>query len=169
MLEIGGLVIHAECGFDIDQAYEYLGGESVMRAMNGRAIKQQTWSKLRVVTSGSGWAPACLDSLDYAAQMVLKCVIPTGIFSNASRQAILPAGRRSDAEHFPFAWAYTPSGRVMTPISISGNVVTCDAVPGAISYQVMYYPQITVYAMRPTHSGNSGDASYAWKLVCEEV
>lgn len=170
MLEIGGLVVRLDSGFDLDQQYEYLGGESVMRAMSGRGIKQQTWSKLRVTTSGSGWAPAALDSLDYSAQMTLKCIVPIGVFANpATRQATLPAARRSDASHEPFAWAYTSSGRVPTPVVLVGDTATCDAVAGAQAYQVMYYPSLVVYAMRPRHSGSLGEASYAWELICEEV
>ena len=92
------------------------------------------------------------------------------LIANASRQATLPAGRRADAGHLPFALALLPFGDVVpTPLSIVGNVGTAAAVADAIGYQILYFPLLTCWVQRPSESGSRGDASYRWELVAEEV
>lgn len=171
IFELGPLVIPSIAGFELSQQYQPLGGESIFRAISGRGIKQMSYDKLRVVTSASGWIPAGLESLDYQAQHVLKCVIPRRIVADpVTRQATLPTARRSDAGHDPFAIAMMDSGRaVRTSMSLAGNLATVDAVSSAVGYAVLYLPQLTVWAMRPNTSGDAGTATYRWELTCEEV
>ena len=84
--------------------------------------------------------------------------------------ATLPAARRSDSGHTPYGIAILPSGQaVKTAAALVGDVATVTAVSGATAYAVQYYPQLTVWALRPSASGNRGDASHRWELVCEEV
>lgn len=170
-LEIGSLVVPLLAGMDIDQKYDALGGEKILRAGNGRGIKQMTYERLRVTTSGSGWMPAGLESLDFTAQHVVKCVVPRGLTANFStRQATLPAARRSDGDYIPFGTALLAGGRAInTPVTMAGNVGTCTAVSGALSYHVSYFPSVTCWLMRPQTSGNLADASYRWELTAEEV
>ena len=170
-LLIGSLSIPLLAALEIDQQYQPIGGETILRAGSGRGILQRTWRKTRVVTSGSGWMPSGLRSLDFDAQHVLACVVPDGVPAVfATRQATLPAARRADSGFTPFATALLAGGRaVSTPVAMSGNVATCDAVAGAVSYQVNYYPAPTVWLMRPNESGNQADASYRWELIAEEI
>ena len=63
-LIIGTLSIPTVAALDIDQAYEPLGGESIFRTVSGAGLKQSTWQRTRIVTSGRGWLPAGLDTLD---------------------------------------------------------------------------------------------------------
>lgn len=169
--QLGNFTLPALAGLDIDQQYAALGSEAILRAGSGRGIKQMTYHKLRVVTSGSGWLPGGLESLDFAAQHTLRCVVPRGMpVVFATRQATLPAARRSDAGYTPFATAIRADGSAVdAAVSVAGNVATVAAVSGAVDYRVAYYPQLTVWAMRPETSGNVGDASYSWSLTCEEV
>jgi len=169
--QLGTITLPVVAGFDLDQSYENIGGESIFRTLSGRGIKQMTYAKLRVSTSGAGWIPSGLEALDYTAQMTLKCIVPKGIGATfATRQATLPAGRRSDSGFTPFGTAIMSDGRhVSTAATLAGNVATLDAVSGAVAYQANYYPSLTVWAMRPSGSGSLTDASYRWEIVCEEV
>ncbi len=170
-LLIGSLSIPLLAALDIDQQYQPIGGETILRAVSGRGIKQMTYQRLRITTSGTGWLHPGLHSLDFTAQHVLSCVVPRSLPADFStRQATLPAARRADSGFTPFGTALLPGGRaVSTPASMAGNVATCDAVSGALAYQVNYYPAPTVWLMRPNESGNQADASYRWELIAEEV
>ncbi|MBP8788784.1 MAG: hypothetical protein KBH41_15180 [Azonexus sp.] len=170
-LIIGTLSIPTVAALDIDQAYEPLGGESIFRTVSGAGLKQSTWQRTRIVTSGRGWLPAGLDTLDSTQQHVLKCITPRRVPADfATRQATLPAARRSDTGHTPWGVALMSDGSpVYTPAAMGGDVATLDAVAGAVAYQALYFPQMTVWVARPTDSGTRSDASYQWQLVCEEV
>lgn len=171
MLKLGALEVPTLAALDLEQTYAPIGGESIFRTVGGAGIKQTTWKKTRITTSGSGWLPAGLEALDTTVSMTLACITPRSVPAVfATRQATLPATRRSDAGHTPWGVAIlADGGTVKTSASIVGNVATLAAVAGAVAYQAMYLPQYTVWAMRPTESGNRGDASYRWELDCEEV
>ena len=170
-LKIGTLEIPLLAALELEQTYAPLGAETILRTLGGTGIKQMSWTRTRVTTSGSGWIPPGLDTLDTSQQMTLACVIPRSIPANfATRQATLPAARRSDAGHTPWGVAILADGSaVATTASLAGNVATLAAVTGAVAYVAMYLPSLTVWAQRPTDSGTPGDASYRWEFVCEEV
>lgn len=168
-LQIGSLVVSTLEALDLDQTYERIGGESIFRAADGTGIKQASWDKLRVTTSGGGWMPPALSALDVNQTQVLRCVVPRAV-PCAGLVATLPAARRSDAGHVPYGIAYLASGEaVKTPASLAGDVATLAAVSGATSYVALYYPELTVWLLRPRTSGNPRDATHRWELVCEEV
>lgn len=171
ILKIGALEIPTLAALDIEQSYEPIGGESIFRSINGTGIKQETYKKTRITTQGSGWLPAGLDTIDTAVPAALACITPRKVPANfATRQATLPAARRSDAGHLPWGIALLSDGSpVMTAATLSGHVATLSPIAGAVAYLAMYLPQLTVWVMRPTDSGTRSDASYAWQLVCEEV
>lgn len=170
-LKIGALEIPLLAALDIEQNYEALGGEFVFRAVDGTGIKQSTWKKLRVTTSGGGWVPAGLESLDVSVPLTVACIVPRAVpASMVTRQATLPAARRSDTGHTPWGLALLPDGAVTeTTISIAGNVATLGAVADAIAYRAMYLPQITAWVSRPRDSGVRNEAGYRWEITCEEV
>lgn len=170
-LKIGALSIPLLAALEIDQSYETLGGEFIFRTVNGTGLPQTTWKRTRITTSGSGWLPAGLDTLVTTSQLVLSCIVPRSVpAALATRQCTLPAGRRSDAGHLPWGVAIMSDGSpVSTTASLTGNVATLAAVAGAVAYQAMYLPQFTVWASRPTDSGQRSSASYSWQLICEEV
>lgn len=170
-LNIGSIAIPLLAALDIEQSYEAIGGEAVFRTVNGTGIKQSTWQKLRVTTSGGGWIPAGLETLDFTQPLTLGCILPRAVPADFStRQATLPAARRTDAGHTPWGLALLPDGGITeTALSLAGNVATLMAVSEAIAYQAMYLPQITVWASRPRDSGTRNDAGYRWELVAEEV
>lgn len=169
--EIGSLVIRPVAGFDLQQDYQAIDPENLLRTVSGRAVKQMTYQKLRVTTTGSGWIPAGLQTLDRSAQHVVKCIKPRYVEAVfATRQATLPAARRSDAGHTPWGYAFMADGAaVASPVTLAGNVATVAAVSGAVAYGVGYLPQITAYVMAPAESGDMGSATYRWEIVAEEV
>jgi len=171
MFKIGTLEIATRAALEIEQTYEPMGGEGIFRTVNGSGLKQSTWNKTRIVSAGSGWLPAGLESLNVNAQLTLSCIVPRAVPAVfATRQATLPATRRTDTGHTPWGIAFLADGSpVKTPASLAGNVATLDPVAGAVAYQALYLPQFTVLAFRPTDSGTRGDASYRWQFVCEEV
>jgi len=171
ILKFGTLEIPLLAALDIEQTYPPIGGEALLRTVSGAGIKQMTWRKTRIVTTGSGWLPAGLDTLDTAATLAIACVVPRTVPAVfATRQATLPAARRSDSGHLPWGVAVMPDNSVIvTPATMAGNVATLDAVANAVSYKALYLPLITCWAMRPTDSGTPGDASYRWEITAEEA
>ena len=171
ILKFGTLEIPLLAALDIEQTYPPIGGEALLRTVSGAGIKQMTWRKTRIVTTGSGWLPAGLDTLDTSATLAIACVVPRTVPAVfATRQATLPAARRSDSGHLPWGVAVMPDNSVIvTPATMAGNVATLDAVANAVSYKALYLPLITCWAMRPTDSGTPGDASYRWEITAEEA
>ena len=171
MLKIGSLEIPTLAALDIEQSFELLGGESIFRTVSGAGLKQETWKRTAINTTGSGWLPAGLDTLDRSAPLVLACVTPRKVPAVlATRQATLPTTRRADAGHTPWGIAYLADGStVRTALSLAGNVATLAAVAGAVAYEAYYLPQFTVWAGKPVESGSRSDASYRWEIACEEI
>ena len=128
LLKIGALAIPNRAALDIEQTYETIGGETLLRTVSGAAIKQETWRRLRTTISGGGWLPAGLETIDTSTTQTVACLVPRALIADASRQATLPVGRRADAGHLPFALALLPFG---------------DAVP--VSYTHLTLP--TIYSV----------------------
>jgi hypothetical protein len=171
--EIGSLVVYPVAGFDLQQDYAAIQREAILRSITARGIKQMAegHEKLRVTTSGSGWMPAGLNSIDRSQQWVVKCIKPRSVPANFStRQATLPSSRRNDAGFTPWGYAVQPDGMaVKVGVTLVGNLATVEAVAGAVAYAVGYFPQITAYVSPPAESGDMGTATYRWEIVAEEV
>ncbi|MBL0307648.1 MAG: hypothetical protein IPQ25_16960 [Chitinophagaceae bacterium] len=167
ILKIGAFELPVYASFDVTQRYEPIGGETILRAVSGRGILQRTWRKTRVVTSGGGWVPSGLQSLDFDSQHAVACIAPETIPADlATRQAELPVTRRSDADHVPYGLAQLPGGQtVAADVTLAGDIATVAAVTGAVAYQVGYYPLLTCWLLRPSRSGQD----HSWELIAEEV
>ncbi len=169
-LKIGSIEIPARSSLDLEQTYEPLGGETILRTLSGAGIKQATWQKTRTVISGGGWIPPGLAHLDYTTQQTFACIVPRALIANGARQATLPAARRGDAGFEPWGWAMMVDGSVIaSELTVVSHVATVAAVADAIGYQVLYYPLITCWISRPNESGSRGEATYRWELIAEEV
>lgn len=167
ILKIGAYEMPVYAALDAEQRYEPIGGEVILRAASGRGILQRTWKKTRIVTSGTGWLPSGLQALDFDVPHLVACIaaetVPAGV---VSRQAILPAGRRSDAGHHPYGLAQLGNGQTIpSPVSLAGDLATVAEVAGAVGYQVGYYPLINCWLLQPTRSGPEP----RWEIVAEEV
>lgn len=169
-LKIGALEIPTRSALDLDQTYEPIGGETLLRTMSGLGIKQMTWAKLRTTISGGGWIPPGLAAIDSGQQQAIACLVPRTITADGNRQATLPVARRADSGCAPYGLALLDHNVVVeVAVTLAGNVATADAYGGALAYQICYFPLLTCWVSRPTESGSRGDASYRWELVAEEV
>jgi hypothetical protein len=170
ILIIGSVSIPNRAALDLTQTYEPIGGDTLLRTLSGLGIKQVTWKKTRTTITSSGWIPPGLATIDPASQINIACIVPRAIACDASRQATLPAERRADAGHTPWAFALMADGGIVsTPVSIVGNVATATSVANAIGYQVLYLPLLTCWVNRPVESGARADATYQWTLTAEEI
>lgn len=167
LFELGGVQVPLAAGLDLQQSYEPIGGWTLLRMMNGAAIKQQHWQKLRTSVSGEGWIPEGLQALDYSAAMTLKCVAPRALAS-ASNVIVLPAARRADAA--PFGFVVMADGSLRdTPGSLAVDTFTLTVVSGAVRYVAHYYPQLSVMAEPPRTRYALAGGIAGWSLDAEEV
>lgn len=167
--ELGGVIVAEKAAGDIEVAFEPFGGSTwpPLRMLNGDAVVQQVWQKLRVRVSGGGIVPAGLSGLDYTAQLTLKSSASRAIQS-ASNVITIPAARRVDTGYAPAGFAVVGGRYVPTAIALIGNVATLTAVTGASNYGVIYWPQLIVYA-RFTSNMASASARHTWQIDAEEV
>ena len=169
LFQLGDVTVPVLAGVDqLAHRYEPIGGESIFRASTGRGVKQMTWSKTRITISGAGWVPSGLQGLDYSRSMILRCVAPLSL-NTSGAAVVLPAKRRSDPGHQPFAIALLKNGTLPTGLELVGDVATPAPIPGAVGYSVCWYPEFEVWAMRPQQAGERTTAAHSWELTAEEV
>lgn len=166
-LEIDGLVIPVQAAGDIEQSFESLGGSTLHRILNGAALKQTHWRKIRTRISGSGWVPPGLAGLDYDAQLLLKSCSARALQA-VGNVITVPTARRTDTGYEPTGYAVVNGCYVSTPLALVGNTATLTVVIGAQGYGVKYWPQITVYAAF-SESNRAMGSSWTWQIEAEEV
>jgi hypothetical protein len=169
-LKIGSLEIPVRAAIDADQTYTQLGGETILRTISGAGIRQETWKRTRTTINGNGWLPAALAAIDTTVSMDVACIAPQALVADVNRQATIPAARRSDAGHLPWAFALMPDGALAnTTLTIVGNVATAAAVSGSTGYLIHYFPLLHCWVNRPSQSFSLARAMHTWELIAEEV
>ena len=88
VLKIAGRMISVAAMLDYDQSIEPIGGSETRRMANGAAYKMTHWGKHRISISGSGWIPAPLVGINYAAPFEIELAKPEAFAVGES----LPAG-----------------------------------------------------------------------------
>lgn len=169
--KIDGNVYPVESRLEFSQSYAPINGSSIVRMLDGSAIKQRNWIKISTSLSGSGWVPPGLDNegMDYCAEHVLSCAAQRSIVS-ATNVIVIPSERRTDSGYEPVGFAIVKERQVSTPISISVDTVTLDTVPDATGYQVIYWPEITVlFSEPPQVETDISGAAVSWSLEAEQV
>lgn len=166
-LKIGGVEFALQT-WPATQSYPPLEGATLHRMLNGAGVKQTHWRKLTTTISGTGWAPAALDGIDWSAAVEIACIKPRTIHS-ATVAATLPAARRSDFADAVLARAIVGGNLVPTPVNVLVNTATATAVAGATGYQFMYYPKANFYSAGPTEDLDVETGVYSWTLTAEEV
>lgn len=167
-LTIDGIRLPLAVAGAISQTYEDFGGFGLLRLGLGAAVHQEVWRKTRTTLSASGLIPPGLAAVDWTAAHTLGCVAPRSIQS-ASNVIALPAARRTDAA--PYGFAVDAIG-LLRPVAVgvAGNTATLAVWAGAVSYQVLYYPLLTVRAPAGVRvEYDAAGAAAGWELVCEEV
>jgi hypothetical protein len=171
ILKIGNLSIPVRSAIDAEQTYSAIGGETILRTISGAGIRQETWKRIRTTISGGGWVPPGLDAIDTTSPLFIACIAPRAVVADANLQAVLPAARRSDAGHEPWAFALMPNGELSASalVASGANAFTAAAVSRAVGYLVNYYPLLQCWVNRPTQSFAVSGANYSWELIAEEV
>lgn len=162
-LIVAGIEVPLEGSLRLTQNYEWIGGRSVRRTMNGSALEQRNWKKLRTTIAGGGWMPDGLASLEGAVQ--IDCVATLSVTSPANLIA-LPTDARGDVIHFGWAWA--AGQRVTTPVAVAGRTATLTVVPGATRYMVEYWPSVVMILDPVAPSQDLGTRDYDWQITAEE-
>ena len=172
-LVLGGIAVPIDCFAKFDQRYEELLGaaSALLRMMDGSLFKQTGWNgnkKLKVITTGEGWAPLALTALDFSNPLVLKCANPRSI-TNASNVISVPAARRSDADYLPVGLAIVNQQLVETPLVLIGDTATLTIVENATAYRVNYWPEINVFINEPPEGWNKSSNSHSWSFEALEI
>jgi hypothetical protein len=165
-LIIGGVTIPRLAALELTQEYGETASRAQHRMGDGSLVVQENWARLTTRISGSGWIPAAFGSIDWSADIVIKCIAPEAV-QGATTSLTVPAARRDDVS--PWAVAIVDGREVKTSISMAGNVATLGAVSGASLYIVRYYPMFTARAVIPPRQLNTSGASYGWTLEAEET
>lgn len=167
-LIVNGIEVPLGAAESINQKYEPLASEGILRTMDGTAIKQVAWSgKTRIETTGTGRLPLPLQDIDYGLSFVMQCASPIEKQS-ASNIIVLPTNRRADVS--PVGYAIVNGREVRTPLSLTGDTATLTVVTGANGYVVAYWPTFTVFGTRPTETDNArAKSGRSWSFVCEQV
>jgi hypothetical protein len=138
--------------------YESIGGYSTLRMMNGTALKQQNWQKLKVSISGNGGLPFGLNGLDYSKLITLKCGAPRAIV-RPTNSFTLPSARRTDTGYEPVTFKL-----------VEGFWIPLAAAGTATAYKQLYYPQISCFMDPPQESFFwEGSPPTSWSLTAEEA
>lgn len=170
-LRVGPVVLALRSRWSLTQTYSELRAEEQRRAADGSLYIRRAWAgKLRTEISGEGKLPLALAQLDTSSPVTLACASPRHIAGDRTT-ITLPSTRRSGAAYAPLAWAIVDGDLVSTTVSITDDVATCGTVSGADAYQVAYWPHITAHITRATETltTSSGQHSYRWQLIAEEV
>ena len=167
-LVVNGLRLPVPVGAQITQDYEDFGGFAPLRFASGAALVQESWRKARTVIAASGLFPPGLAAVDWAAPVTLGCV------ATRSRQAAgnvinVLGNYRTDAP--PYGFAVLPGDRYLpTQVAMAGNVATLTAVAGALAYQILWYPAMTVIAPAGVQiSWDAQGAVASWRIEAEEM
>jgi len=169
ILKIGTLDIPVRSVLDADQTYAPIGGETILRTLNGSSIRQESWKKLRTTITGSGWLPAGLSVIDTTVPNFVACIAPQSL-SSANGTFTLPTARRSDPGHEPWAFALMVDGAIRSShLTLIGDVATVTAVADAVGYIVHYFPLLQCWVNRPVQSFSQASATHSWEIIAEEV
>lgn len=163
-LLIGGIEVARIGALELRQSYEWIGGVARRRMQDGALVEQWNWRKLRIVTQGAGWMPAALSGL--VGEVSMACAAPMAA-SGPGQAVALPTPARVDAP--ARGYGLVGGKLVATPVAVAGQVGTCTAVPGAASYEVHYYPLVTVIVEQPRLGADLAGADFDWELVAEEA
>lgn len=165
-LAINGVLLPVPVAGRIDQTYRPIGGFARLRFADGAALHQESWRRLETTISASGWIPAALAGMDWAAPVTLGCVAPRALQS-ASPAFTLPTARRADAP--PYGFAVVEHRLVPTTVTVADDEATLAAVTSASAYTVLYYPVLVVLTDGPRERYDASGAVSGFELTGEEI
>jgi hypothetical protein len=170
---IDGLAPPLSALHEFEQSYAPLAQVRVQRKMSGRGFIQQTWGgKLKTTLRGGGWLPAGIAALATEFPRLphsLSCAVSLDLQS-ATTAIALPVGRRMEAEYAPRGYALLADGRsVATPGALANDILTLTPVTGAVNYQAVYWPVLSVFLTSITRRHDLRGNVTGWEIQAEEV
>lgn len=169
LLKVNGIALNMYASTRLNQTYAPVSsGSTIHRMLNGRAVKQTLFNKLRITTTGEGNIEAGFDGVDFNQPYTLSCVKPLQI-SGTSTLYTISANRRADAGYTPIAQYF--DGRVWrdATFNLATNTITITANPNALQYRVLWYPELTVIGDAPNVKYDRTGSQVSWTLEAEEV
>lgn len=139
-LKIAGISISIVAMLDFDQSIEPIGGSSMRRLASGGIFKTTNWQRHRISLSASGWVPAPLNAVNYAAPFEIE-------LPHAVAFAV--------GEALPTGWASRSAPW--------GEHTVTDQSGTSVRY---VYPKMTVISDGVKQT-NGNSASPSWELICE--
>lgn len=141
-----------------NQNYEVIGGASVIRMMQGSALKQTNWQKLKTTLSGSGGLPFGFGILDYSKQITISCAVPRSLVK-ATNTFTTPTNARSDTGYEPYVLKMVEG--YWLPLTSSG---------AASAYKQVYFPELVCFMDPPMESMDpDSNPPIAWSLTGEQI
>lgn len=157
------------------QTYEFIGGFSLRRKLNGAGQHQENWKKLKTTISASGVIPPGFEGLAIDTAYAVACGTALEVTSTSNVITMPTANYRTGGIYTPVGRAWVPGNLgtrrkplVSTPVSIVNGVATLNLVTGASGYRVLYYPTLTGFIERRV-SINERSSEYSWELSIEEA
>lgn len=170
---LGGIAIPLYAAFDLQQTYESRSTEAIHRMGDG-SLKKQIFggaqNKVATRISGRGPVPPGLQSLDFTSSLLLKCAAERAI-NSASNAITIPAERRSDADYEPWGRAQVDNRWTPTPVAMATNLATLTPVAGADLYQVLWFPEFSVFVENggPSENNDLHRAETGWELSMLQI
>lgn len=155
------------------QTYENIGGSSVLRMLDGAAVKQTNWSKIKTTISGSGGLPLGFSKLNFDGFLTLKCGAPRAVTSG-SNAITIPNEIRSDEGYAPVARKrldgfFVPAALPVITTPGGETLATVPLDPSADAYMVLYYPELLVVMNNPSDSYDWGAVSTGFNITAEQA
>jgi hypothetical protein len=140
------------------QGYEVIGGDSTLRTMNGTAIKQTNWQKIKTSLSGSGGLPLGMSDLNYSLPITIKCGTPRAIVRPTNSFSLV-VPHRTDQGYAPITLKLVEGFWV--PLASSGT---------GTSFMLLYYPLLTCFFKPPQENFSwDGSSPSSWSLSGDEI
>ena len=144
----------------LTQTYETIGGATTQRMLNGTAIKQVNWQKLKTTLQGTGGLPLGIADLDFTMPITISCAVARAIVRPTNSFPTIPS-HRTDGAYAPAV--YKRINGFWIPVSASS-----PGTPDA--YMLRFWPLLTCF-FEPLQDSFNFDATLpaSWTLTGEEI
>lgn len=153
--------------FALSQSYAPLNPGTILRLADGAAVRQVTWQKLATRIEAAGSLPPALSAVDFAQPVIIDCVAARSLFSETPTITV-PGHARPDVP--PCARAVLPDGSSLpTGYVLTSGVATLHPVPGAVGYELQYWPRLVCVSAGVEERTDPIEATVSWSLFAEEA
>jgi hypothetical protein len=168
IFRVGETVIEIPQSLRFTQTYSPFGNIHITRTMDGKALCQYSWTKLKTSLSGEGGVPSGLAHIPWRTPQELHCAAPQSL-SSASNTFTLPRPFRTLDGAAPTAMAFVGGVWKNAPVTLSGQTASVTPINGARLYMVVYYPILTVSLSPPQEVYDRTQSWFSWRIEAEEV